>query len=488
MASLRKQAIGSIRWTTLQTVVSAITGPIFLIVKANFLSPIEFGYMAIVLIVISLFRLIESFGISQAIIQHYPISIQESSTLFYFNVIVSFILAFLLYLSSPIIALFFSLPVLNNYIPMVSIILLIIGPSTLFRAFLEKELYFKQLTLINITKNIIIFVVTTLFLILNMGVLGIIYAHIIGFVFSSLCIIVLTMRYKTATVSLYFNPIKLIPFLRFGFFVFAKQLLTLAAHRLDEVVIGYFLSADILGLYYFGKNMLEKIRSLMTQSFGKVLFPLFSKIKHNPEMLSLAYHRITRYIAFCAFPLFSGIASTAHLFVPVIFGEKWIDSIIVFQIFSVTIILLVLTANISSSLLYSVNKPALVFNIEILTNSTYFISLLFFAENGIYPILATYCCYVIYKCLILQYFSNRIFAVDFLSYFKELVKPAGSTMVMVAVILFFQLISRTLFSSSVQLAGSIIIGVLVYMAVVLAFDRKTLIELKLGITKGEVII
>lgn len=486
MISFEKQAVSSVKWTTFQTGVVGITGAILLIVKARFLSPEEFGYIAVLLIVIGLFNLLESFGISQAVIQKDEIDIQESSTLFYFNMFFSFFLAAVLFFVSPLIAAFFSLPALEGYLRMVCFIVIITGPSLLFQAFLEKNMYFKQLSLIAIFQNLIVLTGTTFFLVLGFGVMGVIYGQIAGAVFATMSILVVTVRYRVAGISFYFNPVKLLPFLHFGVFVSAKQFMTFITHRLDEVVIGYFLSPEILGIYHFGKNMLEKIRNLMTMSFGKVLFPVLSRLKHHPHRLTFAYLRISRYIAFGAFPLFTGIAVTAHLFVPVFFGEQWIDSVIVFQVFSVAIILLALTANVATSLLYSVNKPDLVFYIDVATNTIYFVSLFIFAAQGMLAVLIAYCCYVVYKTLVLQYAANRQLVDGFLNYFRQLVIPSASALVMVTAVLCFQLMSDSVLGPGAQLAASITLGILSYSIMALFFARETLYQLKAAIVKGEI--
>lgn len=487
MTSLRKQAISSIKWTTLQTAIVGITGPILLIIKARFLSPEEFGYLSIILIVIGFINLLESFGISQAIIQRDKISVKEGSSLFYFNILLSCFLALVLYLVSPLIATFFSLPSLEEYLPIVGAIVVVTGPSLLFQAYLEKQMYFKQLSLIAIARNLIVLGTTFIFLLLGLGILGVIYAQIIGAVFGTLIILSVSVKFKTVSVSIYFNPLKIMPFLRFGIFVSAKQLITFASHRIDEVIIGYFLAPEILGSYHFGKNMLEKIRSLITMSFGKVLFPVFSKLKHQPQKLAFAYKRISRYIAFGAFPVFAGISATAHLFVPVIFGNQWISSVIVFQVFSVAVILLVLTANVATSLLYSVNKPELVFYIDVVTSVIYFTSLFLFATQGMIAVLIAYSCYVVYKTLIQQYYVNRQLIDRFLSYFRELAMPAALALVMVATIFLFQVVSDPVLLPPLQLVGSIVIGGLAYSIMAWFFAQETLYELRSAIMIGEIL-
>jgi len=486
VSSLQKKAISSIKWTTLKTIILGIIGPLTLLVKARFLSPEEFAYVAIITIIIGLFHLLESFGISQAVIQRDSISRKESSSLFFFNIFFCILLAGILVLISPFIASFFDLPKLEVYLPIVSIIVLLTGPSLLIRAYLEKNLYFKQLSLIAILRNILTLISLTFFLFFGFGVKSVIFGHIVGSVFALLSTIYISIIYKTFKLSVYFNFKSIFPFIHFGFFVSSKQLLTYIAHHLDEVVVGYFLTPEILGIYHFGKNMMEKVRALITKSFGKVLFPVLSKLKNNIEKLSEAYQKVSNYIAFGAFPVFTGIAVTAHLFIPVVFGEQWTDSVIVFQVFSVSMLFLVLTANVSSSLLYSVNKPALVFYIDVFTNLIYFVTLMIVASYGMIAILISYSSYVIYKTIVLQYFANKQLTKGLKSYLKGLFKPLLICGFMGLFVILFQFLASPQMEAKALLILSILIGIIIFVILSLVMAKNIINELKDAFLKGKV--
>jgi O-antigen/teichoic acid export membrane protein len=478
VSNLKQQAVKSIKWTTLQTGIVAGTGPVLHIIKARFLVPEEFAYIAIIMIFIGLFKLLENFGISQAVIQRDSLDSEEASSLFIFNIILSLLFGAALYFISPFIASFFSLSKLDYYLKLTSIIVVIGGPSNLFRALLQKNLNFKELSIIDIGRNIFLLGFVTTMLIIGYGVLGVIYGNIIATVLSTFFIIILSFKYRYISIYPYFNVNKLIPFLKFGIYVSGKQILTFFSHRADEVVIGYFLAPEILGIYYFGKHLLEKLRELITSSFGKVLFPVFSKLKNDKDKLSRAYKNISIYIAFLSFPLFVGVAATSHLFIPLIFGEQWSDSVIVVQVFSLVMLFMILTANVSTSLLYSVNKPAIVFYNDLATISIYFVGLLKFAHQGLVAVLITYSIYIIVKTIILQYFANIKLDHTLLSYLN-IIKPAVVLSVgMVIIILLFQLFTSTFLNGYYQLIGSIIIGSLSYAAMAYIFERNIIVELK----------
>lgn len=486
MGSLQKRVISSVKWTTLQTIFAAIlTGPVFLIVKAVYLSPREFAYLAIVSIFLGAIGIIGNIGISQAIIQKDTLTIEESSSLFFFNILFAIILATILYSTSYVIADFFSMPSLINLLKVTSIIIIINGPAQLFRAGLEKNLFFKEISLVEMQRNITMVLTSTVFLFLGYGVIGIIYGNIISAFTSTALILTINYKYKITKLKVYFSLIRINPFFRFGIYVFGKQVMTFVTQHIDELVIGYFLAPEVLGIYYFGKNMLDRLRILITESFARVFFPMLSKIKGQREKLSDAYIRISKYLAFVSFPVFIGIAVTAHLFVPLVFGQKWVDSVIVFQIFSIAVICLVLTANVSTSLLYSMNKPDTVFYIDLIFNVIYFIFIFMFASRGIIAVLSIYILYVLCKTLSLQYFANRELTYAFIVYFQKLSILALLTVVMALVVILFQF-SISELSNFYKLVGSIVIGVSTYALLAYAFERKLITELRSALCSGEI--
>lgn len=257
-------------------------------------------------------------------------------------------------------------------------------------------------------------------------------------------------------------------------------------HHLDEMLIGIFLSSEVLGIYYFGKNMIYRLKDLITAPFTNVLYSLLSKLQKDNIKLASAYIKVSEYISFISFPLFAGVAVTAHLFVPVLFGAEWNDSVIIFQVFSLNAIFLVLTASVSSSLLYSLNKPELVFYIDLITNTIYFITLLVFASKGIIAVLIVYSLYIVYKTSALQYYANLQLLHSLTFYLLKLKMPTILSITMVAGVLLFQYLTNSYINTMVQLVASILLGLLSYLLLSVIFQRSLLVEIKHLILKKNV--
>ncbi len=476
MNNLKSKAVNSIKWTTLQTAVVGLSGPLLMIFKALFLSPAEFGVLAIVTIVIGLMNTIENFGISQAVIQKDEISKKEQSSLFFFNIFIVLLLGGLLFSLSGKLANVFSMPDLTYLLKIASFIVIINGPSLLFRALLEKALLFKDISLINIARNIVLFVATVLFLYLGYGMVGVVSAQLLSVVISVFLITFVSFKNKMINISFYFSMAEIKGFLSFGIYVFGKQLMTFITHKIDELIIGLFFSSEILGIYHFAKNMLENLRGLITSSFSKVLFPLLSKLKNDIRRLSNVYIRISKYIGLFAFPIFIGIAVTAEYFVPFIFGEQWIDSIPLFQAFSLILIPLILTANLSSSLLYSIGKPEGVFYIDLISNSAYLIFLLIFSRYGIDAVVFMYAMYVFSKTTALQMMTSKQLKHSFVQYLAEFKYLLLSSVLMgVSVVLTQRLVDSHL-DSRIIFGLSVLVGAIVYMVSVYKLEKNTVVR------------
>jgi O-antigen/teichoic acid export membrane protein len=476
LSNLKSRAVNSIKWTTFQTVIVGLSGPLLMIFKARFLTPAEFGVLAIVTIVVGLMNTIENFGISQAVIQKDKLSREEQSSLFFFNIFLVLLLGGLLFSISGLLAHIFTMPELSYLVQIASLIVIINGPSLLFRALLEKSLLFKEISLINIFRNVFLVVITVLFLYLGYGLVGIVIAQLLAVAVTVVLIIFVSLKNKVVNIMFYFSVGKVKPFLSFGIYVFGKQLMTFLAHRIDELIIGLFLSNEILGIYHFAKNMLENLRNLITSSFSKVLFPVLSKLKNDITKLSNVYIRISKYLGFFAFPIFIGIALTAEYFVPFIFGEQWIDSIPFFQTFSLILIPLILTANLSSSLLYSLGKPDTVFYIDLVTNSLYVILLLVFSQFGIYAVLVTYGLYVISKTLLLQFVTSKQLIYGFFYYITEFKYTLLASILMTGFVLLVQTITENILDIRLVFGLSVLVGAIIYLVSIYKLEKNTVMQ------------
>lgn len=480
MSDLKNQAVNSVIWTTIRTVLTSLCAPLLLIVKARYLSPAEFGVLSIINIFVSLINVLENFGFSTAVIQRDKVTKDERSSLFFLQIFFCLLIGFLIIIIAPLVANFFDMASLEGLLPLLSITMFLNGPIILFQAFLEKEFHFKELSIIQIIREVSLVAFTALLLFLDNGLLGVVWGQVIAVTIMAILILYVSFKNSLLHLKFHFKFSEVKPFIKFGLFIAGKQLMTQLTHHIDELIIGYFLNAEVLGLYHFAKNVLNRLRTLITTSFSKVLFPLLSKVKNNLSRLTKAYNDISKYIGVFAFPIFIGIALTAELFIPVLFGEQWMESSIFFVILSIAYIPYLLTANLATSLLYSVNKPNLVLYTDIVVNSIYILLLLLFSwlQISIHLIVGLYAAYLISKTVILQYVTQLYLHSTFKQYLTLFKNTVIATIIMGVVILIVEYTLLGYVSTLVDLIITISVGVIVYFIAYYVLDKKTLYEIR----------
>jgi O-antigen/teichoic acid export membrane protein len=66
--TLKQKAISGVKWTTLSTIITAITQLLQISILARYLEPSAFGLIAIIMVVIGFSQMFVDFGVSSAII------------------------------------------------------------------------------------------------------------------------------------------------------------------------------------------------------------------------------------------------------------------------------------------------------------------------------------------------------------------------------------------------------------------------------------
>lgn len=472
---LKEQTVKGIKWTTASTLIIGLSGPVFLYIQSVFFIPAEFAIISLIAVFISLFKVLEDAGLSQSIVQK-DVNNEQLSSLLLFNITITILLAFLLYIFSNTFALLFNYSDFSRLLKLVSIIIIISGPTMIFKAILQKGMYFQIISIVEIIRKIILIVSATIFFALNFGIAGFIYGNIISYLISLVLFFYYSFKKTKYKPTLFFNFNEIKPFLSFGIFIALKNITAEITHNIDKLIIGIFLSKEVLGLYSYAKQLLDQVRVLLTTSFSSVLFSLFSKIKNSVPILRETYLKISKFIAMISLPIFIGIFLTADEFVLVFLGENWLGIELFLKILVFPILLLSLTAGLSNPILYSLGDSKTSFRIDLFSSIIYISLLFILSRYGIVFVTAVYSFYVLLKVLMLQYFSLKSINCKIKNYL-DIVLLKNSLPVLLLIIFFN--IFQILINVNSVFTLTIIIGMssIVYLVSTLLFNRKSFLEL-----------
>lgn len=333
MASLKNQAVNSVKLTSISMLVTSVLQIAQLLILGRVLGPEIFGLIAMVQIVIQFSQLFLEMGITDAIVQKEKISKLELSSLYWFSIFVGFVLFLILLLLAPVIALLFNETSLTAMIQVVGVSFLILPFGLQFQTLATKKLEFAQITRNEIGATTI-GVLLTIYLatFTSLGAWSLVYGHIVTSLFRSVPWMVRGYRNSETRPQLVFSWISIKDFVSFGMYRLGSTSINYFTTKIDQMIIGITLGPIALGYYSMAMNLIMQPVQKLNSMINRVAFPVFSKIQSDDKKLRRAYLLITNMLTSFNAPLLAGVVVSAPYAMPILLGTEWADSIVIIQI------------------------------------------------------------------------------------------------------------------------------------------------------------
>ncbi|MCP9773224.1 lipopolysaccharide biosynthesis protein [Synechococcus sp. Tobar12-5m-g] len=113
--------------------------------------------------------------------------------------------------------------------------------------------------------------------------------------------------------------------LGFGSRILGVELLNTLRENIDYLLIGRFIGVSQLGIYYFAFNAGLGMSLSAVNAMGLTLYSDLCDVSHDRLLLQQRFQRNLSTIAKVIIPLVTLQASLAPLYVPIVFGQKWVD-------------------------------------------------------------------------------------------------------------------------------------------------------------------
>ena len=160
----------------------------------------------------------------------------------------------------------------------------------------------------------------------------------------------------------------------FGKNVLGVELLYTIRNNLDYLLIGRFLSIQELGIYYFAFNAGLGTSLGIIEAIKAALLPYLCSVRADWVKLRQQYYKSLKAIGAVIIPLVLLQSSLAPFYVPIVFGEKWIEAIPILMIICLSAIPRPF-GDAASELLVAIGKPDLNFKWGILFTGIFIVSL-----------------------------------------------------------------------------------------------------------------
>ncbi len=449
------------------------------IIVARILVPGDYGLMEMATIMTGYVALFGELGLGAAIIQKEKINDEELSSLFWFIVFWSSILAIIcILLAYPTVAIFNESRLLR--VTQSVSILFIIGSFIIVPLnILNRELRFKTIGIIDAISVIISCLAMIMIARLGGGVWTLIGGNIIrDFSRSVLIFSLSSWRHK-----LHFNFKEIKSYLRFGLNVTGTTSLHYIISKSDRFYGGLTLGASTLGYYSFAVQLSAIPNDKFIFLIKSVSFPVFSRYQNNYFAFNKFYLKLVKIIAFITFPLYIGGIFIADQLVPLVVGEKWMAMIFPFKLLCLSnVIMSIATPNgIANSAqgrphwgFYMALVSVFIMPLSFFIASKYGLKALAIPWITIYPLFT----------FIFTWITINKLGISIFQYLRSLIHPLLATVSMVITLSLVKYLYFSLFvDPKPYLFIAIIIGVLSYSIYILTFQRPLLTSF-LNLRKG----
>lgn len=316
------------KWSLISTFGNIPTQLIITIVLARLLLPRDFGILGMSLVVIAISRpLIES-GLNQALIQKKHTEKEDFSVVFTYNLLLSLLFFLIIFFSANAIENFYGQEKIGVIVKVLSVVIVIEAFSLTQRAALTKAIRFKEIAKANIFSTIISGSTAICLAMFEYGIWALVWKQLI---YS----IMMTAFYW------YFNPIKISLSLswhrfkslfNFGAKIFFADQIESISNQLAPILIGKNYTAGDLGFYDKARQLQDMLSQSAIVCVNKVVFPSFAQVQDDNFKLKNNYKTLIKTTMLIMFPSMFSVIIIADNLIPLLLGDKWMQTIPYFKI------------------------------------------------------------------------------------------------------------------------------------------------------------
>lgn len=332
MDTLKQDTVRGIRWTGSSQVITGVMQFAQIAVLAHWLSPTDFGLMATVLLSLQFISTFADAGVSMGIIQTKELTDGQRSTLYWLHNGIALAAAIVFYLLTPVLASALGEPVLGPLLQTSAVMVPLTAMSTQFRVMLHRNLDFKLVALQEIVSMALYLGLSIVLAMGGFGVWSLLIGYLAAHGAGHAWIFIAGIR--TWHPKAVFDLTGLAPVLRFGFFHSGEKIIQFLSTKADQLIVTSLLGIHALGLYNMALNLVIYPIQRINQAVSQVTFPLFSRQQDDVAALRSGYLNVLKTVTLINAPLLAGIMVTAPLFIPLLIGPQWTESIMLTQVLS----------------------------------------------------------------------------------------------------------------------------------------------------------
>lgn len=345
--SSNKRILSGIGWAYGERILAQVISLIVSVILARVLDPNHYGVIGIVYVFINILDALVIGGFGNALIQKKDADELDFNTISCFSVSVAIILYVVLFFSSPVIAAFYDMEQLTWVTRVMGIRVIISAFNSVQHAYVQRRMEFKRFFFSTLGGTIISAVVGIFMAYSGYGVWALVAQYMINSVIDTI-VLRFTIKWKP---KFEFSIDRLKGMMSFGVKMLFATLINTIQDNIRSLVVGKVFTKEDLAFYNQGKKYPATLMNNLVGSVQKVLFPAFSELQDDRNVIKAKMRSAIRMSSFILVPAIAGIIGISNTFVLAVLTEKWAPAIPYLQILSLIYLTRTMNSIFQSSLL-----------------------------------------------------------------------------------------------------------------------------------------
>ena len=301
---------------------------VVVVVLSRLLTPEEIGVFSVSAVVVALVQTLRDFGIGTYVIQEKELTEARVRTASGVSLVLSWLIAILLVLSSPIVARFYNEPDMQGVLCVLAIGPLLIPFAAIAQANLQRKMDFGLLTKVGIAGSLVQASTTLTLAYLGASYYSMAWGSAAGNVATIAMLVLLRAEYVFVRPSL----IEWRSVVRFGSIVSLTQIVTRLGMSAPDLVMGRMLGFGAVGYYSRGQGLINIFRQGVDQAVMPVAMSAFAKQNREQQDIKLGYLRSVSMMTVIAWPFFGLLGLMALPVTRILYGDQWDAAVPVTQL------------------------------------------------------------------------------------------------------------------------------------------------------------
>lgn len=296
------------------------------IVLARYLSPEDYGIAASCFLTITFFQMLTNMGSRSFVLRQSRILDSDLNRAFTIDFISKAFISFLLFFNAKNISVFLEIPEATDALRVIALSPLFIGMKNPGIYRLEKQFNYKNLGLIETTAKLLSTFSAIAIAITTESYWAIVIADIVFYGLNMLMSFVICayrpkFEFSGINQQLHFSKWLIIK----GMFGYIKG-------NIDRIILAKSFTISQLGIYNFSQDASGLAKKFIFPPIIQIMYPSLSSYLTEPQKLSANLTTMLLILSVIYIPFIFGGFILAQPIITIVFGEKWLDAVPIFQL------------------------------------------------------------------------------------------------------------------------------------------------------------